>query len=58
MAKNRKLLILAGDGIGPEVMRQVTRVIDWFARKRAVAFDVQEGLAGGCAIDKHGVPIT
>jgi 3-isopropylmalate dehydrogenase len=58
MAKNRKLLILAGDGIGPEVMRQVTRVIDWFARKRAVSFGVQEGLVGGCAIDRHGVPIT
>jgi 3-isopropylmalate dehydrogenase len=58
MAKNKKLLILAGDGIGPEVMRQVVRVIDWFAKKRAVAFDIQEGLAGGCAIDKHGVPLT
>jgi 3-isopropylmalate dehydrogenase len=58
MAKNRKLLILAGDGIGPEVMRQVTRVIDWFAKKRAVSFDVQEGLVGGCAIDRHGIPIT
>jgi len=58
MAKNRKLLILAGDGIGPEVMRQVARIIDWFAKKRAVAFEVQEGLAGGCSIDKHGVPLT
>jgi 3-isopropylmalate dehydrogenase len=58
MAKNRKLLILAGDGIGPEVMRQVARVIDWFARKRAVAFDVQDGLVGGGAIDRHGQPIT
>src|SRR5262244_3657081 len=58
MAKNKKLLILAGDGIGPEVMRQVARVLDWFARRRALSFDVQEGLVGGCSIDKHGVPIT
>ena len=58
MAKNKKLLILAGDGIGPEVMRQVIRVIDWFAKRRAVAFDVAEGLVGGGAIDKHGVPLT
>jgi 3-isopropylmalate dehydrogenase len=58
MAKNRKLLILAGDGIGPEVMRQVARVLDWFARKRAVSFEVQEGLAGGASIDRHGVPLT
>jgi 3-isopropylmalate dehydrogenase len=58
MPKNKKLLILAGDGIGPEVMRQVNRVIEWLAKKRAVAFDVSEGLVGGCAIDKHGVPLT
>jgi len=58
MPKNKNLLILAGDGIGPEVMRQVRRVIDWFAKKRAVAFDVSEGLVGGCSLDKHGVPLT
>src|SRR5262245_33851525 len=58
MPKNKNLLILAGDGIGPEVMRQVRRVVDWFAKKRAVAFDVSEGLVGGCALDKHGVPLT
>jgi 3-isopropylmalate dehydrogenase len=58
MAKNKKLLILAGDGIGPEVMRQVHRTLDWFAKKRAVAFDVSEGLVGGCSLDKHGVPLT
>src|SRR5262245_10375447 len=58
MPKNKNLLILAGDGIGPEVMRQVRRVVDWFAKKRAVAFDVSEGLVGGCSLDKHGVPLT
>jgi 3-isopropylmalate dehydrogenase len=58
MAKNRKILILAGDGIGPEVMGQVVRVIDWFAKNRSLGFDVSEGLVGGAAIDKHGVPIT
>ena len=34
MSKNKNLLILAGDGIGPEVMRQVARVLDWFAKRR------------------------
>ena len=58
MAKNKKLLILAGDGIGPEVMRQVARVLDWFAKRRALSFEVQEGLVGGCSIDKHGVPLS
>jgi 3-isopropylmalate dehydrogenase len=58
MAANKQLLILAGDGIGPEVMRQVERVADWFSRRRALSFDLSHGLVGGCAIDKHGVPLT
>jgi 3-isopropylmalate dehydrogenase len=58
MAANKKLLILPGDGIGPEVMRQVRRVIDWMDRRRSVTFDVQEGLVGGCAIDQYGVPLS
>jgi 3-isopropylmalate dehydrogenase len=58
MKTNKKLLILAGDGIGPEVMTQVRRVIDWFDRRRAVRFDVQDGLVGGASYDKHGTPLT
>ncbi len=57
MASNRKLLVLPGDGIGVEVMRQVHRVVDWFDKRRTVSFDVKEGLVGGAAIDKHGWPI-
>ncbi len=37
---NPSLLILPGDGIGPEVMAQVTRIIDWFGEKRDLAFDM------------------
>ncbi|HVJ44258.1 MAG TPA: 3-isopropylmalate dehydrogenase [Dongiaceae bacterium] len=58
MANNKKLLILAGDGIGPEVMTQVKRVVTWFEKNQALRFDVADGLVGGCAIDKHGVPLT
>ncbi len=58
MASNKNLLILPGDGIGPEVMREVRRVIDWMDRRRAVTFDISEGLVGGCAIDAHGTPLT
>jgi 3-isopropylmalate dehydrogenase len=54
----KKLLILAGDGIGPEVMAQVQRVIDWMAKKRHIAFDVSEGLIGGASYDKFGHPLT
>ncbi|MEM6889711.1 MAG: 3-isopropylmalate dehydrogenase [Pseudomonadota bacterium] len=54
---NPSLLILAGDGIGPEVMEQVKRVIDWYGGKRDLAFDVSEDLVGGAAYDAHGTPL-
>ncbi len=52
------LLILPGDGIGPEVMAEVRRVIDWFGARRGLAFDVEEDLVGGCAYDAHGAPLS
>jgi len=52
------LLILPGDGIGPEVMTEVRKIIDWFGAKRDLAFDVSEDLVGGAAYDKHGVPLA
>jgi len=58
MSANKKLLILPGDGIGPEVMAQVYRVIEWFDKKRLVRFDTSEGLVGGAAYEAHGVPLT
>lgn len=58
MAANKSLLILPGDGIGPEVMRQVRRVIDWMAKRRSVSFTVSEGLVGGAAYESHGSPLS
>ena len=58
MASNKTLLILPGDGIGPEVMREVRHVIDWMDKRRAVTFDVSEGKVGGGAIDASGTPLT
>ena len=58
MASNKKLLVLPGDGIGPEAMTQVGRVIDWMDRRRSVGFDVEEGLVGGAAIDAEGAPVS
>jgi len=52
-----KLLILPGDGIGPEVMAEVERVIDWF-RARGLGFEVEHDLVGGAAYDAHGTPLT
>ncbi len=58
MPANKKLLILPGDGIGPEVMREVRRVIDWMDRRRMVSFDVSDDLVGGASIDARGTPMT
>ncbi len=58
MPANKKLLILPGDGIGPEVMAQTRRVIDWMDRRRMVTFDLSEALVGGAAIDAENTPIT
>ena len=58
MTVNKRLLMLPGDGIGPEVIRQVYRVVDWMAKARGVDFDVDEKLIGGAAIDAEGVPLT
>ncbi|WP_071675530.1 3-isopropylmalate dehydrogenase [Nioella nitratireducens] len=55
---NPSLLILPGDGIGPEVMAEVRKIIDWYGAKRDVTFDVSEGLVGGCSYDAHGTPLT
>jgi 3-isopropylmalate dehydrogenase len=55
---NPTLLILPGDGIGPEVMAEVRKVIGWYGAKRDLAFDVEEDLVGGAAWDVHGVPLS
>ena len=55
---NKKVLVLPGDGIGPETMRQVLRVMEWMDKHRAIRFDIQEGLVGAAALEKKGVPIT
>ncbi|HUB14846.1 MAG TPA: 3-isopropylmalate dehydrogenase [Acetobacteraceae bacterium] len=57
MPANKKLLILPGDGVGPEVMREVRRLIDWMGRRNIATFDAAEDLVGGAAIDARGTPI-
>src|SRR5271166_2916728 len=57
-ASNRKVLVLAGDGIGPEIMRQALRVMEFFDRRHIASFVISEGLVGGAALDESGVPLT
>jgi 3-isopropylmalate dehydrogenase len=58
MPANKKLLVLPGDGIGPEVIREVRRIIEWMDRRRTVTFDISDDLVGGASIDARGTPIT
>ena len=58
MPANRKLLLLPGDGIGPEVMDETRKVIAWFGKSGAVGFETEEALAGGASYDAHGAPLT
>ena len=51
------LLILPGDGIGPEVMVEVRKIIDWLSNHRGISFEVSEDLVGGAAYDAHGVAL-
>src|SRR5260370_12851189 len=52
------LLLLPGDGIGPEVMAEVKRLIDWLNAKGIAHFNTEQGLVGGSAYDAHHVSIT
>jgi 3-isopropylmalate dehydrogenase len=53
-----KLLLLPGDGIGPEVMGQVDKLVAWFRKSGLASFETETDLVGGAAYEAHGVAIT
>jgi 3-isopropylmalate dehydrogenase len=58
MMTTHKLLLLPGDGIGPEVMAEVRRLIDWLDAQGVAHFAAEQGLVGGAAYDASGQSIT
>ena len=56
--KKRKILLLPGDGIGPEVINEVQKIIEWFNKNKSLDFEVEEGLVGGASFEKYKSPIT
>lgn len=52
-----RIVILPGDGIGPEVVAQGVRVLTGIAERYGHRFDFEEALIGGCAIDSEGTPL-
>ena len=55
---NYKVGVIAGDGIGPEVTAEATRVLDAVGAKYGHTFEYTQILMGGCSIDATGVPLT
>jgi 3-isopropylmalate dehydrogenase len=52
------LLLLPGDGIGPEVMGEVKKLVAWMNTRGPDRFATEEALVGGCCYDAHGVAVT
>ncbi len=55
---SRKLLVLPGDGIGPEIVREALKVLTALRERFGLELEWEEDLVGGAAIDAHGVPLT
>ena len=56
--KKRKILLLPGDGVGPEVIAEVKKIIEWLNKNKSLDFEIDQDLIGGAAYNKHGTPIT
>ena len=58
MTKTHRLMILPGDGIGPEVMAEVKKLAEWLGRHADIGFETDEDHLGGASIEAYGVPLA
>ena len=58
MSSNKRLMVMPGDGIGPEVLKETLRIVDWLSKHKSIDFDIIERDVGGTSYDKHGTPLT
>ena len=54
----RRVLVLPGDHVGPEVMVEALKVLKVLETNRNITFELDHDLCGGCSIDAHGTAIT
>ncbi len=54
----KQIVLLPGDGLGPEVMAEAVKTIGWFNKNFSAGLETSTGDIGGCSIDKHGVPLS
>lgn len=57
MPEKYSIVVFAGDGVGPDVMREARRVLEAVAKQGGCAFDFDDRLLGGCAIDEYGTAL-
>ncbi|HUX11542.1 MAG TPA: 3-isopropylmalate dehydrogenase [Spirochaetia bacterium] len=55
--KNKRIALLSGDGIGPEVMREAVKVLQAVSKTFGTGFELEEADVGGIAIDHSGTPL-
>ncbi|MBF0183026.1 MAG: 3-isopropylmalate dehydrogenase [Magnetococcales bacterium] len=53
----KTILLLPGDGIGPEIVAEARKVLEWVSQQTAISFFMEEGLIGGAAYDATGNPL-
>ena len=56
--KDIDLLLLSGDGVGPEIMESAISLLEKIQSSFKINFNLIEGLIGGAAIDAHGLPVS
>ncbi|NLC08666.1 MAG: 3-isopropylmalate dehydrogenase [Gammaproteobacteria bacterium] len=54
----KKVLVLPGDGIGPEIIAEAVKILNLADKKYNLGLELVDGELGGAAIDKHGVPLA
>ncbi|KAG0648013.1 3-isopropylmalate dehydrogenase [Hyphodiscus hymeniophilus] len=55
---SHNILVLPGDGVGPEIIAEAVKILEVISSHSEAKFNINQGLMGGCSIDKHGVALT
>jgi 3-isopropylmalate dehydrogenase len=55
---SNNVLIMAGDGIGPEIMEQAEKVLSFVNQQESLGLEFEHALVGGASIDANGIPLT
>ncbi len=58
MQRRKRIMLLPGDGIGPEVMQQAVKLLKSLEEPFDLKFELEEALIGGASLEKYGVPLT